>query len=53
MYVAYCVRYEYEKWVITPRKDGTVHRETDRRTFTFIDEEEEEQFKDAWYLFEL
>ncbi|SHJ26564.1 hypothetical protein [Parasporobacterium paucivorans] len=50
-YIAYRIKEDYTKWLHTPRKDGNNHPETSMRTFEFIDEDEENQFRDAWYLF--
>ncbi len=49
-YLAYRVNQDYEKWLNTPAKNNKPHNETEMRTFSFIDEHEEMQYKDAWYL---
>lgn len=52
-YVAYRVRQDYEEWLATPGKTGQQKNETTMRTFEFVDKEEQEQYKDAWYLLEI
>lgn len=49
-YVAYSVKQSYEEWLQTPGKKGQPHNETAMRIFEFVDEDEEEQFKNAWHL---
>lgn len=49
-YVAYRVAQDYKDFLDTPAKNGEKHRETTMRTFAFVDEEEQMQYKDAWYL---
>ncbi|MBP1920420.1 hypothetical protein [Youngiibacter multivorans] len=49
-YVAYRVKQDYDEWYITPRKDGMQHKETSMRTFSFVDQDEANQYLDAWYL---
>lgn len=49
-YVAYRVRKDYEEWLNAPGKKGHIRKETTMRTFEFVDEEEQMQYKDAWYL---
>ncbi len=49
-YVAYRIHQDYEEWFNAPGKNGHVRRETTMRVFEFVDEEEREQYKDAWYL---
>lgn len=49
-YLAYRVNQDYEKWLNTPAKNSKPHNETEMRTFSFIDEDESNQYKDAWYL---
>lgn len=49
-YVAYRVRQDYEAFLNTPAKNGERHRETTMRTFAFVDEDEQKQYKNAWYL---
>lgn len=49
-YVAYRIKQDYEDWYHTPGTKGKQHNETDMRTFSFVDEEEEDQYKNAWYL---
>lgn len=49
-YVAYRVAQDYQEFLDTPAKNGKKHNETTMRTFTFVDEEEMNQYKDAWYL---
>lgn len=49
-YVAYRVKQDYEEWYNTPGKQGQQRNETTMRTFEFVDKEEQEQYKDAWYL---
>lgn len=49
-YVAYKVHIDYEEWLNTPGKNGHVRKETTMRTFSFVDDEEKEQYKDAWHL---
>lgn len=49
-YVAYRVWQDYEEWLNTPGKNGQKRNETNMRTFEFVDEEEQAQYKDAWYL---
>lgn len=49
-YVAYRVWQDYDEWINTPGKQGQKRNETSMRTFEFVDEEEQAQYKDAWYL---
>jgi len=49
-YVAYRVNQDYDNWYHTPGKKGQPHNETVMRTFSFVDEEEANQYKNAWYL---
>ena len=49
-YVAYRVWQDYDEWINTPGKQGQKRNETPMRTFEFVDEEEQAQYKDAWYL---
>jgi len=49
-YVAYRVKQDYEKWYNTPGKKKQQRNETDMRTFTFVDREEADQYRNAWYL---
>ncbi len=48
--MAYRIKQDYDDWYHTPGKKGQQHNETDMRTFSFVDEEEEDQYKNAWYL---
>lgn len=49
-YVAYRVKQDYESWYNKPGKNGQQHNETDMRTFSFVDEVESNQYKNAWHL---
>jgi hypothetical protein len=49
-YVAYRVKQDYEDWYDKLGIKGQKHNETDMRTFSFLDEEEARQYKNAWYL---
>lgn len=49
-YVAYRVWQDYDEWINMPGKQGQKRNETPMRTFEFVDEEEQAQYKDAWYL---
>lgn len=49
-YVAYRVKQDYEEWLNAPGKNGHKREETTMRTFKFVDEDEQEQYKNAWYL---
>lgn len=49
-YVARRVTQDYNTWFNTPGKKGQHHNETNMRTFSFIDQDEAYQFKDAWFL---
>ena len=49
-YVAYRVKEDYDNWYNTPGKNGHVRNATTMRTFEFVDEKEQEQYRDAWYL---
>ena len=49
-YVAFRVRQDYENWLHTPGKQGQQRNETTMRTFEFVDKDEQEQYRDAWYL---
>lgn len=49
-YLANRVKNDYEEWFERPGKKGQAHNETTMRTFSFVDEEETEQYRDAWFL---
>lgn len=49
-YLAYKVKRDYLIWFESPGKRGQAHNETTMRTFSFVDEEEAEQYRDAWFL---
>ena len=49
-YVAYRVKQDYEVWYNTPGIKGQQHNKTDMRTFSFVDDEEADQYKSAWHL---
>jgi len=50
LYVAYIVKQDYDEWYAKPRKDGMQHKETNMRTFSFLDQDEANQYLDAWFL---
>lgn len=49
-YVAHRIKQDYDTWYKTPGKKGKQHNETDMRTFSFVDQEEADQYRDAWHL---
>ena len=49
-FVAQKMKAEYELWLKTPGKQGQKHNTTAMRTFTFADENEKNQFYNAWNL---
>ena len=49
-YVAYRLKEDYERWLNTPGKRGQQHNETTMRTFAFMNEDEAEQYRDAWFI---
>ena len=49
-YVSHRVKQDYEEWYHTPGKKGQQRNETDMRTFSFVDENEAEQYRNVWLL---
>lgn len=49
-YVVQKVKADYEKWYHTPGKHGQQRNATTMRTFTFADNEDMNQYKNAWHL---
>lgn len=49
-YVAYRIHEDYINWLNEPGKNGHIRRETTMRTFSFVDDLESEQYRNAWHL---